>query len=194
MHDRAIVDLFVEDIAHESFLAPLIRRMAVSRARVRTRSARGGHPRALAEFAAYQKAIIRSHIPAPDIIVVAIDTNCSTFASKRSEIFEATDPSLRDIIIPACPDPHIERWFFADPGGFEQIVGRCPRLRRRKCGRDVYKNLLRTTIIENDHIPTLGGIEFAEELVDHMDLYRASRNEPSLRDFLANLRAKVAQF
>jgi hypothetical protein len=109
MHNQVAVDLFVEDIAHESFLAPLIRRVAGSRARVRTRSATGGHPRALAEFSAYQKAIVRGHIDGPDLIVVATDTNCSSFPSKRDEVDRITDPTLRNIVVAACPDPHVER-------------------------------------------------------------------------------------
>lgn len=193
MRRRATVDLFVEDIAHESLLAPLIRRVADSRVRVRTRSARGGHPRALAEFEAYQKAIVRGHIEGPDLIVVATDTNCSSVRAKRREILEKTEDVLRDFVIPACPDPHIERWFFADPVAFEHVIGRCPGLRRRKCGRDFYKSLLHKTVIDLGHVSTLGGIEFAEELIEQLDFYRAGKNEPSLRSFLTDLTNAIAR-
>jgi hypothetical protein len=35
----------------------------------------------------------------------------------------------------------------------------------------------------------LGGIEFAEDLVASMDLYRAGKNEKSLKHFVDDLRA-----
>ena len=38
------------------------------------------------------------------------------------------------------------------------------------------------------HPPTLGGIEFAAELVGEMDLYRAGENEPSLQHFIDDFR------
>ena len=39
------------------------------------------------------------------------------------------------------------------------------------------------------HPVTLGGVEFALELVEAMDLYRAGRNDPSLKAFLDDFRA-----
>ena len=53
MSDGHIVDLFVEDRAHEEFLTPLLRRVANEESvevQIRVRSARGGHARAVAEF------------------------------------------------------------------------------------------------------------------------------------------------
>ena len=57
MSDPLVVDLFVEDVAHEVFVGALVGRVAREeqiQARVQARSARGGHPRAIAEFRTYQ--------------------------------------------------------------------------------------------------------------------------------------------
>jgi hypothetical protein len=35
---------------------------------------------------------------------------------------------------------------------------------------------------------TLGGIEFASDLVESIDLFRAGKNEPSLRHFIDDIR------
>jgi hypothetical protein len=43
------------------------------------------------------------------------------------------------------------------------------------------------------HPTTLGGIEFAAELINGMDLYRAGRNDHSLRAFLDDLRKGLRQ-
>ena len=58
--DPLAVDLFVEDRAHEVFVGALVARVAREEqvpTQVQARSARGGHPRALAEFGAYQTLV-----------------------------------------------------------------------------------------------------------------------------------------
>ena len=53
MSDPLVVDLFVEDRAHEMFVGALVERIAREERvalRAQARSARGGHPRALEEF------------------------------------------------------------------------------------------------------------------------------------------------
>ncbi len=60
MSDPLVADLFVEDLAHEVFVGALARRIAREEQvvlSVQARSARGGHPRALEEFGAYQRLI-----------------------------------------------------------------------------------------------------------------------------------------
>ena len=117
MSNQVIVDLFAEDRAHESFLEPLLTRIAREQDQgiemeIRVRSARGGHSRAIAEFELYQSIVTKSLLSSEsaDIVVVAIDGNCSTFTEERRRIQDATVPMLRDRLVIACPDPHIERW------------------------------------------------------------------------------------
>ena len=160
-------------------------------ATVRVRSARGGHGRALQELRLYQTLIEKRvfDVP-PDLIVAAIDGNCTTFRRKRTEIENATRAVFEDRLVAACPDPHVERWYLADPDSFHEIVGYRPSVGRRKCERNHYKRRLADAIRRGDHPPTLGGIEFATELVDAMDLYRAGKDDSSLRTFVDDLRAK----
>ena len=200
MSNQVVVDLFVEDRAHESFLEPLLMRIAREqdqdiKMEIRVRSARGGHGRAIAEFEIYQKFVMKSLLgnESADMVVVAIDGNCSTFAAARRHIQDATVPMLKDRLVIACPDPHIERWYVADPDSFETIVGHRPRVGSRKCARDHYKQILKVAIREAGHPVTLGGVDFAPELVEGMDLYRAGRNDSSLNAFLRDLRAGLRQ-
>ncbi len=72
----------------------------------------------------------------------------------------------------------------ADPLSFGKVVGKHPRVRKRKCGRDLYKGILAEAVLEGGNPATLGGLEFAFEIVEAMDLYRASKNEKSLKHFL----------
>src|SRR5262249_37347827 len=120
----------------------------------------------------------------PDLLVVAIDTNCKGFAEAAGEVSNRLEPSFRERAILACPDPHIERWYLADAASFRTVVGAGPVLGKKKCERDLYKKILRTAIAKAGHLPTLGGIEFAQELVDSMDLYRAGKFEGNLKHFI----------
>ena len=125
--------------------------------------------------------LMRDH--SPDVLVVAIDTNCSTFSQARKQIADATRDEFRHMLVTACPDPHIERWYLADPDSFSSVVGYRPAPGSRKCQRGHYKRILREAIQKGGHPSTLGGIEFAAELVGEMDLFRAGRSDASLKAF-----------
>lgn len=127
----------------------------------------------------------------PDLIVVAIDANCSPQAQARKSIAQALRPELAMRVVIACPDPHVERWYLADAVAFSDVVGSCPRIGRKKCKRDHYKQKLAQAVLDAKHPPTLGGIEFAAELVRSMDLHRAGKADPSLRRFIADLRSAL---
>ena len=198
MNDRLVVDLFVEDRAHEEFLKALLTRIARDEGievRTRVRSASGGHPRAIAEFKLYQRLVTRRLLSgiSADLVVVAIDGNCSTFAVARRLVYDAAEPVLRDRLVAACPDPHVERWYLGDPPSFERVVGSRPDIGTGKCVRDHYKQVLSSAIAQGGHPATLGGVEFAPELVEAMDLYRAGRNDSSLKAFVDDFRAKLRQ-
>ncbi len=196
MNSPVPMDLFVEDHAHEALLDPLVRRIAGKEGVdvcIRVRSARGGHGKAIKEFRTYQELLEKGAIldPPPALIVVGIDGNCTTVAKKRREIQDVTEPAFRDRVIAACPDPHIERWFLADAESFYKVVGHRPVVGRKKCVRDHYKQLLRRAIRDGGNPTPLGGIEFAKELVDQMDIYRAGKADRSLKAFVEDLRAKL---
>jgi len=183
------VDLFAEDRAHEAFLDALIRRLFSEmgmKTVIRHRSPLGGHGKMLTELEVFQKIIGGGQlgIAAPDILVVARDANCQRFTQARQAVYGLIDQRVFPAFAIACPDPHIERWFLADPVSFHQVIGVQSRPGRRKCKRDLYKRKLAEAIRKGGHPPTLGGIEFAAELVGAMDLYRGGRNEPSLQHFI----------
>ncbi len=193
MSNRVMIDLFVEDPAHEGFLRPLLNRVAAEEGFepfLQFRSARGGAARAMQEFKLYQSFLAHGLLShrSPDLVVVAMDGNCSTFVVKKSQIEGSTMSDFRHMLISACPNPHIERWFLADPDSFHRVVGSRPNVGPEKCERGHYKHLLRTAVKEGGHIPTLGGIEFASELVAEMDFYRAGKNDASFKAFLDDLR------
>ena len=198
MSEPLVVDLFVEDRAHEVFVGALTNRIAREEQvalTLQARSARGGHPRALREFGAYQTLIEKGALAhrAPDVVVVVIDGNCATARKKREEIRNATRPGLLDRLVAGCPNPHVERWFLADPDSFHEVVGHRPVVGRDKCERGHYKRLLTDAIREGNQPATLDGIEFAAELVEAMNLYRAGRHDSSLRVFVDELRSRIRQ-
>lgn len=180
MSSLLMVDLFVEDRAHEEFLRPLVARIANEaevEIAVRIRSARGGYGRVVADFKLYQTLVEKGVAGAthPDLLIVGIDGNCTTFAKKRAEIQSAARATFSDRLVVACPDPHIERWYLADPDSFQSVVGQRPTVSKKKCVRDYYKDALAKAVRQAGYPPTLGGIEFAREIVTGMDLFRAER-------------------
>jgi hypothetical protein len=126
-----LVEVFVEDVAHEKLLLPLLRRVAadVSRqVRSSIRSARGGHARAVEEMRKVQDLIAAgaAGLEMPDLFLVGIDGNCAKRAEKRKEITARTRSEFEGRLVIACPDPHIEKWYMADPDSFHQVVGARP--------------------------------------------------------------------
>jgi hypothetical protein len=186
------VELFAEDAAHEAFLRPLLDRIAREEGKVvrpRVRSAVGGHGRAVSEYKLFQRLLQGQ--PPPDIVLVCIDANCQRPAQARRTIEDATEALIREHLVVACPDPHIERWYMADEGCFAHVVGAAPRIRRRKCDRDYYKTAMAKAIRQAGQPAALGGIEFASEIVVEMDLFRAGSNDRSLKMFVDSLRSKL---
>jgi hypothetical protein len=197
MSSPVAVDIFVEDRAHEAFLVPMLQRIARDENIVvspRVRSAWGGHGRAVAELKLYQRVVEKGApgFAPPDLLIAGIDGNCSTFAKAKKAIQEATNTPFSDRLVVACPDPHVERWYLADPDSFKEVVGRRPTVaKKEKCLRDYYRAALASVVRKAGHPAMLGGIEFAQELVERMDLYRAGKNERSLKAFVDDLRGKL---
>jgi len=198
MSSPVVVDLFVEDRAHEALLVPLLGRIASEEGMAvlpRVRSARGGHGRALDELKLYQKLVSKdaTGTTPPDLLVVGIDGNCSTFTKAKQGVQAAVQELFAHRLVVACPDPHVERWYLADPDSFQAVVGQRPTVGKKKCVRDHYKDALAKAVRQAGHPPTLGGIEFAPDLVAAMNLYRAGRNVRSFRAFVDDLRGKLRQ-
>ena len=182
------VSLFVEDLAHRQVIGALVHRVASDigiEVRMAWRSAVGGHPRVLQTFKQYLVDLGRQGPPAPSFIVVATDANCQGYQARSKEIGGA-EASIE--IVRAIPDPHVERWLLLDGAAFKKVFGKGCRAPDQKCERDRYKQLLINAIHASGTMPSLGGLEFAEQLVANMDLDRAARADTSLRRFLDDLR------
>ena len=152
---------------------------------------RGGHGRAITELKTYQHGFEKGIGGSlPDLVVTAIDGNCSSFVESQKSIQGALLGPFAELTVKATPDPHIERWYLADLEAFQQVVGITPQFEQGKCERDYYKKVLANAVEEAGHPPTLGGIEFARELAEAIDYYRAGKADKSFKHFLDELRVR----
>jgi hypothetical protein len=191
MNEGLVVDLFVEDRAHEDFIGAVLRRIARQENRdiqLRTRVARGGYPRVLQELDLYQKLVLKglAGMSVPDVLVVAADANCHGLVARKKAIRRRLNMRFKDRTVLAVPDPHVERWYLSDRQSFKEVVGVQPPAERRKCERERYKRILAQAVRDAGQPAILGGIEFAKELAESMDFYRAGRSEPGFRQFVSD--------
>lgn len=188
MDDREIV-LFGEDVGHERVIGALVNRVAGELGvgvRQNWRSATGGRPRLVGEYRSYLAQLPRDPGRRPDCIVVATDSNCEGLVKRERDIDEAGEGWPGEIV-KAIPDPHVERWLLLDGAAFRHAVGRGCQAPDLKCERDRYKDQLIDEIQKAGVTPSLGGIEYAEDIVGVLDLQRASQ-DTSFGRFVAGLR------
>lgn len=196
MGDRSRVHLYCEDSGHEQFTTRLLHRLARESVpphelAIETISGRGGHGRAIQEFRAWQRRARKGGVAIPDLLVVVIDGNCGDWSTVLNQVRGEIDQVLFARSVVGCPDPHIERWCLADPEAFAEVVGAPPLRDPGKCQRELYKRLLRESI-EGAGQPILTNeMEYAPDLVDAMDLFRAGKNLPGLRSFVQDLRGAL---
>lgn len=178
-------------MAQEAFLRALIERQAQERGvlvSVRVLAARGGSPRALAEFKAFQRVLEKSTAgQVPDLVVVARDTDCRSSADTKQELVEHIDVSVWRAFAAACPDPCVEAWYLLDRQALRSVVGAVPTRRPRQCHCLDHKSALAEAMRTGGGTPTLGGAEVAPELVEAMNLYRCGRAAADFRHFLDDL-------
>ena len=178
------IALFVEDFAHQEVIGALVQRLADESCidvRFNWRSAVRGHGRVVRELRDYLRDLRGQGSPLPDLIIVATDANCRGLNERVREMDQTTTPAP---MILAIPDPHIERWLLLDSAAFKTAVGRGCDAPDRKCDRDLYKRRLATAIRAAGIMPSLGGIEFAEDIVQSMDINRAKRADRSFQRFV----------
>ncbi len=89
----------------------------------------------------------------------------------------------------AIPDPHIERWLLLDGAAFKTVFGTGCNAPDLKCGRNHYKRQLIDAIQTAGFTPLLGGIEYAQEIVQNMDLDRIACLDKSFDRFVSDLRS-----
>ena len=185
------IALFVEDNAHRQVIGALVQRVADQHGitvELGWRNAVRGFGRVVQEFENYLRDMKRQGAPLPDLIVVATDANCQGFSARTASIGNLNIPVP---LIVAVPDPHIERWLLLDGAAFREVFGRGCRAPDRKCSRNRYRQQLTDAIHQAGVKPILGGIEYAADIVRHMDLDRAARADTSLQRFLDHLHAII---
>lgn len=186
---RKIV-LFVEDFAHKEFVAALLQRLATEykvAVNLDWRNARRGHGAVVHELKQFLRDLQRGWDALPDLVVVATDANCKGLVERLRQITEVTNKvGVRTVC--AVPDPHIERWLLVDGVAFKSVFGKGCNAPDQKCERARYKRMLIDAILASGVTPSLGGIEFAEEIVAAMNLDRAAKADESLGRLIEELR------
>jgi hypothetical protein len=124
----------------------------------------------------------------PDLLVLMIDANCAGWSQARRELEEAIERAIFPRFAIGCPDPHVERWCLADPVAVQAVLGISAPADPGKCERHVFKRLLRQTILDAGQPILTSEMEYAPDLVAAMDLYRAGKNQSSLRHFVEEVR------
>ncbi|MCF6289827.1 MAG: DUF4276 family protein [Desulfobacterales bacterium] len=188
--------LFVEDYGHEAFITSVIQRFAKEQdkaVKIIPLSARGGHGKAVAELKSYLRELRNDRVGFPDLLVVATDANCRGYQDRKKEIDDVT-ADLQNILISAIPDPHIERWLLLDSAAFKSVMGKGCDAPDHKCERGRYKKILMDAMLQAGVHPSLGGIEFAEDIVNAMDFERMEQADPSLGQFLKSIRNKFKEW
>ncbi|PWT85487.1 MAG: hypothetical protein C5B56_13975 [Proteobacteria bacterium] len=188
--------LLAEDDAQEKFVGTLIRRIAQEKGvplEIRVRSSRTGYGGVLLELQALAKACASGKEIVPDLVVVAVDANCKGPNERRGEVEARAGDTLRDRLVSAIADPHVERWFLLDGAAFNTVLGRGCQAPDQKCEKDRYKGLLIQAVLDAGIEPLLGGIEYAEDLAYAMDLRRAAGSDAAFARFIAALGGKLGQ-
>jgi hypothetical protein len=189
------ISLFVEDFGHEEFLTALTERLAAEAGtgvRIRPRSVRGGRGKVLTEVGQYIVDIEKGREPMPDLLVVATDANCQGYTSRKKEIEKVAASLIQrfpEKLLVAIPDPHVERWMLVDSQAFKAVLGRGCNAPDLKCERERYKHMLLTSMRAAGIVPPLGGMEYARDIVKHLDLQRAGKLDVSLGLAIASLRS-----
>lgn len=190
------VILFAEDYAHETFISALIKKLANEngiKLEFIARSARGGHGKAVSEFASYLKTLPYEREGLPDLVIVAIDANCKSYLECKTEI-EKINQQYNYLTICAIPEPHIERWLLIDSSAFKAVLGQGCTAPDQKCEKDRYKKLLYEAVAATGITPLLGGIEYAQDIVNNMNIQRAMNADISFRKFIADLNRKFSEW
>jgi len=185
------VSFFGEDEGHRVFIVPLIERVAAHYGvgiRVREYSVRGGFGKVEEELGDYVADLLRFRSGLPDLIVVATDANCDGFRKRRQKL-DAMTEQIKAHVAYAVPDPHIERWLLMDAAAFKAVLGVPCTAPDLKCDRDRYKHLLLEAVRSAGVAPLLGGMEHAEDIVNHLDLNPAGKTD-DLRSFLEELHGR----
>lgn len=182
--------LFVEDQAQEKFLSALLLRIAAEQSvplAIRPRTARGGIGKALNHLEEFAKAVEQGSESLPDGLVIGLDANCQGYVQRRRIVNKRARP-LANLVICAIPDPHIERWFLLDGEAFRTAVGAGCDAPDEKCEKSRYKRLLNKAVRLAGVQPLLGGVEYAEDIVNAYHIQRVADRDASFGKLVSEFR------
>ncbi len=188
------ISIFVEDRGHEVVISTLLKRYAEQfgfEVSVISRSVTGGRGKMTRELAQYLREASMSATGLPDLIVIATDANCKGLTAWENEmrtIVQNSFPGYEGLTIYAVSDPHVERWLLIDSAAFKTVLGKGCKAPDNKCDKDRYKKLLIQAVLDAGSEPIFGGIEHAENIVNHMNLSNVESADPSLGRFIKSLR------
>jgi hypothetical protein len=194
------VGYFLEDVAQESFITTLTERIATrvgfseDDLKHDPRSAVGGHGTVTSELRRFLLDVRRGIEGIPDLLVVAIDSNCSGCVAKRNEIDHIVQQTeYPGTVVHAIPDPHIERWYVADPDALAVAIEAdvYPEVPPHKCERGHYKQVIGQTLSQAGIVAPLGGAEYGPEVANALDLYTVCKADSGFRHFVDELQGAL---
>lgn len=201
--DEIEVGYFLEDIGQERFLTALVNRVAREmglpsrRLRHEVRNATGGRGAVLEELRRFLRDVNHERERPFALLVVAIDGDCRKYQERRNEIWAIVERSgYPGTVVCAVANPHIERWYLADPRGLQQVLGGrgIPEVPSSKCERGRYKQALRDAIRQTGIRASLGGLEYGPDIAEVLDLYTVGKADAGFKHFLDELQAGLAIF
>lgn len=181
--------LFGEDEVHREVITALIQKIAQEYdldLHLSWRSAAGGRGKVVEAFKKFLRGLQRREEPRPDLVVVATDANCTGLNQRAREFQDLGRPVP---VVPAIPDPHVERWLLLDGAAFKAVFGGGCVAPDLKCIRNRYKQRLVDEVLAAGVELPLGVVEFARNLVMNMDIDRVAREDESFDRFVGALRA-----
>lgn len=190
----ARVHLFCEDAAHEAWARALVARIAAEESvavSLRPVSSRLGIPRLERELRALDAAL-RHTAGLPDLLLILVDANAVGPAARHRQIAGAIDLTAFPHAVVGTPDPCVERWFLADPQSFREAFGPTESI-PATADCEIWKRELETALERAGEILTEGGTEFAQEVIEVMDLYRAGKSNPTIKAVVDELRGALRQ-
>ena len=196
--DKLKVLIFVEDVAQENLIRKLFFRIAKEsgldpeRLDVSVPYSRGG-----ASIQALKRYLNDYSIESDvDCFVLGSDGNCNGFTEKKRTLQKNLEKfGALDRTILAIPDPHIERWYVIDPKALSKAVGATIRNNspKHKCDKGHYKKILQKAILSANVEPLQGGAEYGQDVGEHLDFYKISKEDSGFRFFVEQVKAWVSE-
>ena len=190
-----VIGLFMEDNAHERFITSLVQRIASDvsiHVQCDVRNATGGIPQMHGELRRFLLDYSNIESAFFEILIIVQDADREGETEVKSQIRNLIERTgYPGTTILAVPEPYIEAWYLADPVSIQTISGsqNLIQIPQGNNDKDVYKSELSQVF----GYALLGGIEYADEIIENMNLYRASQNVNSLRHFIDELRSALTQ-